>query len=226
MKEIANLKDYFLSQSISLSWTEFLLKLFFSLVCSGIIAFAYYRYSSKVNTQKRYFYYIILLSIIVTTIIAIIKGSLALSLGMVGALSIVRFRTAIKDPAELIAFFSAITIGITVGADQPLIAFLFSLFVLLFSFIYFKTSLKREKLESEVLVIQVKKEAIDFNVLLTQIYASFNAVVQVKSTDLSRDQAELVLEINEATPEELQQLKSLLETDYAGYSIKFISNLL
>jgi uncharacterized membrane protein YhiD involved in acid resistance len=51
-------------------------------------------------------------------VISIVKSSLALSLGLVGALSIVRFRTAIKEPEELIFLFIAIAIGLGVGADQ------------------------------------------------------------------------------------------------------------
>jgi uncharacterized membrane protein YhiD involved in acid resistance len=51
-------------------------------------------------------------------IITVIQGSLALSLGLVGALSIVRFRTAIKDPEELIYLFLIIAIGLGLGADQ------------------------------------------------------------------------------------------------------------
>ena len=51
-------------------------------------------------------------------VIAVIKQSLALSLGLVGALSIIRFRTAIKDPEELANLFFAISIGIGLGANQ------------------------------------------------------------------------------------------------------------
>jgi uncharacterized membrane protein YhiD involved in acid resistance len=51
-------------------------------------------------------------------VITIVKSSLALTLGLVGALSIVRFRTAIKEPEELIFLFIAITVGLGVGADQ------------------------------------------------------------------------------------------------------------
>ena len=53
-------------------------------------------------------------------IITIVKSSLALSLGLVGALSIVRFRTAIKEPEELGYFFMAIAIGLGMGANQLL----------------------------------------------------------------------------------------------------------
>jgi len=54
-------------------------------------------------------------------VISVVKSSLALSLGLVGALSIVRFRTAIKDPEELMFLFFAISIGLGLGADQRIL---------------------------------------------------------------------------------------------------------
>ena len=68
-------------------------------------------------------------------IITIVKSSLALSLGLVGALSIVRFRTAIKEPEELIYLFICIAIGLGLGANQILITvvgFLITCFYIVF----------------------------------------------------------------------------------------------
>ncbi|MDA7977544.1 MAG: DUF4956 domain-containing protein [Pirellulales bacterium] len=66
-----------------------------------------------------------LLAIVTTGVIAVVKSSLALSLGLVGALSIVRFRAAIKDPEELVYLFLCIAIGLALGAEQPLLAITF-----------------------------------------------------------------------------------------------------
>ncbi len=63
-----------------------------------------------------------LLAMVTTGVIAVVKSSLALSLGLVGALSIVRFRAAIKDPEELTYLFLCIAIGLSLGAEQPLLA--------------------------------------------------------------------------------------------------------
>jgi uncharacterized membrane protein YhiD involved in acid resistance len=63
-----------------------------------------------------------LLALVTTGVIAVVKSSLALSLGLVGALSIVRFRAAIKDPEELVYLFLCIGIGLASGAEQPLLA--------------------------------------------------------------------------------------------------------
>ena len=63
-----------------------------------------------------------LLTLVTTAVIAVVKSSLALSLGLVGALSIVRFRAAIKEPEELVYLFLCIAIGLALGAEQPLLA--------------------------------------------------------------------------------------------------------
>ena len=71
----------------------------------------------------------VLIALTTTLIISIVKSSLALSLGLVGALSIVRFRAAIKEPEELAYLFLCIAIGLGLGADQRMIT------VLAFAFI-------------------------------------------------------------------------------------------
>ena len=81
----------------------------------------------KVRAQKRFLRRdlgLVLPVICLTTllVISVVKSSLALSLGLVGALSIVRFRTPIKEPEELAYIFIAIAIGLALGADQREVA--------------------------------------------------------------------------------------------------------
>ena len=63
-----------------------------------------------------------LLTLVTIGVISVVKSSMALSLGLVGALSIVSFRTAIKEPEELVYLFLCIGIGLGLGAGQPLLA--------------------------------------------------------------------------------------------------------
>ncbi len=63
-----------------------------------------------------------LLTLVTIGVIAVVKTSMALSLGLVGALSIVRFRSAIKEPEELVYLFLCIGVGLALGAEQPLLA--------------------------------------------------------------------------------------------------------
>ncbi len=74
-----------------------------------------------------------LLTIVTIGIITVIKSSLALSLGLVGALSIVRFRAAIKEPEELVYLFLCIAVGLCLGAEQLSIALLMVLVITAFA---------------------------------------------------------------------------------------------
>jgi len=96
------------------------------LVLGGVLALylrvLYARCSATLSDSDSVTRIFPLLTIITTAVIAAVTPSLALSLGMVGALSIVRFRAAIKEPEELVYVFLCITIGVTLGNQRPLLA--------------------------------------------------------------------------------------------------------
>lgn len=77
-----------------------------------------------------------LLTIVTIAVIGVVKSSLALSLGLVGALSIVRFRAAIKDPGELVYLFLCIGVGLALGAVQVWLALALALAATLFGLIF------------------------------------------------------------------------------------------
>ena len=95
---------------------------FLSLVCCIILSFAlkylYLEKSISLSNKSHIANVLPMLSLITFLVILIVKSSLALSLGLVGALSIVRFRTPIKEPEELIYLFLAIALGLGYGAGQ------------------------------------------------------------------------------------------------------------
>ena len=103
-----------------LSTSTLILNLALGALLSGGVAWYYARYGEALSNRAKLARQLPLLCLTTILIISIIKSSLALSLGLVGALSIVRFRTAIKEPEELIYLFIAIAIGIGLGADQRL----------------------------------------------------------------------------------------------------------
>jgi hypothetical protein len=96
------------------------INLLLSIILGSAIAWFYTRYGRSLSNRARFAFNLPALSLTTVLIISIIKSSLALSLGLVGALSIVRFRTAIKEPEELVYLFVAIAIGLGLGADQRL----------------------------------------------------------------------------------------------------------
>ena len=100
---------------------DFLINILIAIIISYIIGLVYSKYGNSLSNRKKLIQTFVLLSVIVMLVITIVKSSLALSLGLVGALSIVRFRTAVKEPEELVYFFLAIAIGLGLGANQRII---------------------------------------------------------------------------------------------------------
>mgnify|MGYP004005918605 CR=1 FL=1 len=95
-------------------------------------------------------------------VISIVKSSLALSLGLVGALSIVRFRAAIKEPEELSYLFLNIAIGLGFGADQKLATIIGFVFVLLFlaskNILYKKSKYENQNLIINICILKPEKD--------------------------------------------------------------------
>lgn len=129
----------------TLTIPSLLLSLAISFAIAVFIIFIYKKTYSGVIYSKSFSLSIILLSMITAIIIKTINSNLALSLGMVGALSIVRFRTAIKEPLDTIFMFWAIAVGIMVGAGLYVPSIVASvalglLFFLAFSYIFKPTN--------------------------------------------------------------------------------------
>lgn len=95
--------------------------LIFGLLVGMIIAFTYKRCYRGVLYSPNFSITLIMMTLITTPVVMCIGSNIALSMGMVGALSIVRFRTAVKDPLDTAYMFWALTMGILLGAEQYII---------------------------------------------------------------------------------------------------------
>jgi len=99
----------------------FILNLFLAIGLGLLLRDLYIRYGFSLTNRRTLASNFVMLILTTMFIITVVKSSLALSLGLVGALSIVRFRTAIKEPEELAYLFLCISIGLGLGADQVVI---------------------------------------------------------------------------------------------------------
>ena len=113
----SSLSDYFSSQFQNLTPWKILIGLGLGLVVGLIIAFVYKRCYRGVLYSPTFAMTLMMLTLITTPVVMCIKSDIALSMGMVGALSIVRFRTAVKDPMDTAYMFWALTMGILLGAE-------------------------------------------------------------------------------------------------------------
>jgi hypothetical protein len=119
-----------LSDQSPLSLVALLVNLAVGVVLAAILRFHFYRFGSTLSNREEFaqvFPFVLLTTILIITVV---KSSLALSLGLVGALSIVRFRTPIKEPEELAYLFIAIAMGLGLGANQTVPTVVASLAIL------------------------------------------------------------------------------------------------
>ena len=162
----------------TLSITNYILNIVICVAMLLILSLFYSRFGNSISNRGQLAKVLVIVGITTFIIITIVKSSLALSLGLVGALSIVRFRTAIKEPEELGYFFMAIAIGLGMAANQVIptaIGFTVLLLIVgLFKKNAFKSSITQNLLVSLDCTDDEK----------TEVTSKIAAVIQEKSSQL------------------------------------------
>ena len=132
--------------------------LFNLLLCTlllSLVSWFYKKYSRSLGGKDHVGSVLPLIGLTVFMVITVVKSSLALSLGLVGALSIVRFRTPIKEPEELGYLFLTIAIGLGFGAGFNLVTIAITLFVLIYIFITGKSKIRSNTNGEYTLVLRL-----------------------------------------------------------------------
>ena len=172
----------------------------------GIYIFFVYRIAT-VNTfySKSFNVSLILMCVITAAIIVAIQSSVVVSLGMVGALSIVRFRTAVKEPLDLIFMFWSISVGIICGAGMPGLALGLSLGATVLVLVFYRFPEVRKSM-----LLVVNAESNDCASQVFQVVAKYDKHYSVKSRNLTRDNVDFLMEIRLKDYEELlNELKEI-----------------
>lgn len=116
--------EYLLESNTSVSPARVCLSLAMAVVLGMLLYFVYRKTYRGTVYSKDFNLTLLLVTIITTLVMQAIGSNLALSLGMVGSLSIIRFRTAVKEPRDIAFLFWAIAIGLTCGSEMYLIGLL------------------------------------------------------------------------------------------------------
>ncbi|MGN7476640.1 DUF4956 domain-containing protein [Solibacillus silvestris] len=181
MNEPLNFQDIIKKSALSLesfasvSYFEIILGLLCSFAIGMFIYFVYKTCFRGVVYSYNYNVSFVLMTMITTVIIMTISTNIVLSLGMVGALSIVRFRTAVKDPLDIVYMFWAISAGIAIGAGMYPLALIGSA---AFGATIAWLSKKKIRGETYLLVIHYNQEAHDE---IKQVLAKLNTKLKSKS---------------------------------------------
>lgn len=123
--ELNAVKDLYARFGEILSIEDFVINMALTIFLSWIVGVLYVKHGRTLSNRKNFAANFVLIAVTTMFVISIVKSSLALSLGLVGALSIVRFRTPIKEPEELSYLFVLIGIGLAFGANQRAMALIF-----------------------------------------------------------------------------------------------------
>lgn len=175
-----------------------LVTLGFTAVLAAYIFIVYYVAMKKTFYNKSFNIALALVAVITAAIILAMQSNLVISLGMVGALSIVRFRTAIKDPMDLMFLFWAISMGIICGANMYAIALIASLVITIGLFLLELTPVGKA---ASLLVVSMEQARKEEEVL--EAVRDFSRVCQVKSRNLSEGGMNLIVECKPSKGQEL-----------------------
>jgi hypothetical protein len=218
MEQIADLN---LNFNYKIETLDLLIKLTLSIVFGILSSYSFRRYGFSINRSTNLISNSTILSVIVTLIITVVKSSLALSLGLVGALSVVRFRNAIKDPLELLNYFSSIAIGLSIGADQYMAGGFFSIVVFLFNYSNFKLKRKNIADQSTILLFRSTNK-IDLDRVLSSLKKILKKEFKLISLSNNPELNELCFEVYDLSENEL---KGLYEID-KEFSVEILPSVI
>lgn len=217
-----SLQDFLLNQQIQIDYSYLVFALLLSALLAYILGVLYSKYGMSISNRKHFSSNFVLLTTTTTLIIMIIKSSLALSLGLVGALSIVRFRAAIKEPEELAFLFLTISIGLGLGAGQ-LLTTLMAFFIISLLICWRGKTHKKDENSNLYLTISGKSIKLDNIVSILNKYCSS---VHLKRFDQLNNQgleASFLVDFDsfdklEKTKEELNSLSKSVVITYLDKS--------
>lgn len=199
----------------------------FSFIICAALSFLlgriYVKYGNSLSNRKSFSRNFIVLAITTMFIISVVKSSLALSLGLVGALSIVRFRSAIKEPEELTYLFLTIAIGLGCGAGLTILTLVaFVGFVIV---IWFNSRFHKD-MDAQGLYLTVASQspgAVDLAKIVAEL-KKYASAIKLKRSDENTGSMEASFYVEFDDMAQLEQTKNALKNIHPSVSVTFMDN--
>jgi uncharacterized membrane protein YhiD involved in acid resistance len=216
--------DQLASETVSvIDFGAFVMTLISATVLGFVLSWHYNKFFPYVSKSQGMGRTLVAIAIVTTIVISVVKSSLALSLGLVGALSIVRFRTPIKEPYELTYIFSSIAIGLGLGANQLAITFV-GIFVLLIAMtimskgksnvndnVFFIYLTVKDGHTSEQIIKEVKKVSSDLN-----------KTIDIRRLDINVNETLLTLNLSLQDINDLEKITVLIKNSFPDSDISIV----
>lgn len=216
-------QKFLITEEVQVSIEDFLFSSLILIVLSILLEFTYMKCAKSISNRKVFAGNFLLIAFTTMLIISIVKSSLALSLGLVGALSIVRFRAAIKEPEELTYLFFAIALGLGLGANYQLIVIIA---FLVMSLIIWTRHFLSAKTRTQNLLFTVSGKSgqgLDLS-FLSKLVGKYFKKYELKRYDENEDLIEASFIINIKDPEKLDACKAELQKSGKEITVTYIDN--
>lgn len=218
-------EEFLASSSTQFSTLNFSLNIVLTAILAYSLSLLYRYYGNSLSNRKAFGQNFVMLAVTTMLIITVVKSSLALSLGLVGALSIVRFRSAIKEPEELTFLFLNIAIGLGFGADQKIPLIIGFIFIALFLIIR-KALMVKNQSENKNLIVTIQTNTPSENQILNviNILKQYCTKIDLKRFDENdiKLEASFIVELDNF--EQINGAKNKLNESYDSLTISFIDN--
>lgn len=211
---------------VDFSFETVAIQIVIGIILGYVLSWVYTHYGTVLSNREELAKVIPKILLTTVLIISVVKSSLALSLGLVGALSIVRFRTPIKEPEELAYLFIAIAIGVGLGANHIFYTVLFSSVIMLF--VVVSGLRKSNKVAQNLFMTVSMPESFDGpekeNLVQTYTEAirEYTSSVDLRRYETSKESCEAVFFITPKDASSLDSIAKSLRTIHPDASITFI----
>lgn len=191
---------------------DFFIGLFEVLLLSIVFTYIYQKYSTSVSNRKIFSYQFVPYTVSIFLIVFTIKSSLVLSLGLVGALSIIRFRTAVKETEQIISLLYLTGVSIALAANQFVLPIISSIVVFLFYYMRNKFYSENEK-EDNIIVSEFEKfDETLFNDAINSIKKEFKINISIISFDEKDGITSIVLKASEVNLKIIKSYKDIIKS--------------
>ena len=221
ISDISSFENFVASQSVHVSLPGFIMNLGLTLILAIILEALYVRYGKSLSNRAMFARNFLILAATTMFIISVVKSSLALSLGLVGALSIVRFRTAIKEPEELGYLFLCIAVGLGLGANQVTITLV--AFCLIAVCLVIKSTSSQPSFASHLLITFTSEDD-EIGVQVVEIIKDYSSSAAMKRWNQAVSGSEMFFECSVSSFKKLVELRTTLKKLDPTLHVQFLES--
>lgn len=210
---------------LDFSTTDLLLALFGSAILSIIVSLVYRKTHSGLSYSRSFVFSIIIMAVTVSFIMLIIGSNLARAFSLVGALSIVRYRNAIKDSQDISYIFMSIAIGMACGTKLLEMAVIFTAFSSALMLLLNKYSFGNEGNINKILYLTFDENSVDVDALERFLGSDKNLKSSLMSSETIGEKNTLIFDIETRKDHNFSELLSNLKHNFGSIEVKFVTGI-